>query len=223
MQIPANRKPSSTPPAAIGAFGHVAVTIAISLLISEIGGAFISHEQYRVMSSVLLMVLGLYYFYTYFSKRKSSACCDSTEILPSLSKSQSTSQTDSAAVQRTAAISLIMLTTLSPCVGSMPVLVTLMAPPVKPSTVLLAAAVLFLTSMTVCCVLVAISMLGASTIECSPIRRHERLILGVGLLVLAALTFFVFSDDHAHHHHDHAAAQSAQPPPHHHDHHVPAL
>ncbi|CAN8071498.1 unnamed protein product [Agarophyton chilense] len=185
---------------ALGAAGHVTATIAISLLISGIGAAFISHQQYRVLSSALLFVWGLYYLYSYFSKRKTT-CCESSEKLPTLSKSQNVQKGDSSAVQRTAAISLVMLTTLSPCVGSMPVLVTLMAPPVAPSTVMLAAAVLFLTSMSVCCALVALSLLGASTMECTAVRKHERLILAAGLILLAALTFFVFTDDHEHHHH----------------------
>lgn len=133
-------------------------------------------------------------------QRKRSSCCAS-HVPGAIAKNGSASG-DSAAVDRTAAVSVVMLTALSPCVGSMPVLVSLMAPPVKLSTVLAAGAVLLATSATVMCSLAGISYVGAATLNFEKIRRHERLVLGLGLVILAGLTFFVLSGEHAHHAHD---------------------
>ena len=134
-----------------------------------------------------------------------TSCCDrpagkSSALAPTL-LAHAAGREDPAAVHRAAAVSLVLLTTLSPCVGSMPVLISLLAPPVAASTVVAAAGTLLLTSVFVMCSLVAVSYLGAATMDFGRIRRHERLILGLGLVVLAGLTFFVFSDEHKHHHH----------------------
>lgn len=196
----------------LGAFGHVTVTVFIMLVISEIGGALVSEDTYRLLSSSVLIVLAAYYLYTYFIGNQRDSCCEPSDSKTHLNKpatppttsatSRSLSPPDSLAFNRAAELSLVTLTTLSPCVGSMPVLLTLMAPPIDPTKVLIAYFVLLATSAAVMMSLVALSFLGAARFDFAKIRRHERLIVGIGLLVLAILTFFVLSDHH-HHHHDH--------------------
>lgn len=101
-----------------------------------------------------------------------------------------------------------MLTTLSPCVGSMPVLLAVLAPPIRFPTVLAAGTVLLTSAAVVMMTLVAVSYVGAASMDFGRVRRHERLILGTGLVALSLLTFFVFSN-HSHHHHYHTESGPA--------------
>lgn len=89
-------------------------------------------------------------------------------------------------------------------------MISVLSPPVSLGQVLSAWCVLLVSASGVMCSLAAVSFLGAGTFDFARVRRHERLILGTALVVLAALTMFVFSahDHHAHgpggmHHHGH--------------------
>lgn len=98
---------------------------------------------------------------------------------------------------RTAEVSVVMLTTLSPCVGSMPVLVAIMKPPLDGMVCMIVALVIGSVTAIVMCTLVFVSIIGVKLVDIQMVRRHERLILGVALLVLAACNMFVF-DQHTH-------------------------
>jgi hypothetical protein len=212
-------------------FGHVATTLAITLALSSIGGSLLSESAYRIFSSMLLMLLGAYYLYTYVVRgERTSACCDAKHpppphlppagekddttsthnvddarlrepILPASTSGPVVSETQRVAENRAATISVISLTALSPCLGSMPVLLALATPPIDWLRVAAAALVLALTSAAVMCCLIATTFVGAARLDFARVRRHERLILGAGLVLLAALTFVLFSKPHHHHHH----------------------
>lgn len=83
----------------------------------------------------------------------------------------------------------------------MPVLLAVLAPPVGVGTVLAAGAAMLAASAGIMMGLVAVSFVGAKTLDFASVRRHERCILGVALVVLSFFTFFVFSKHHHHHHH----------------------
>lgn len=181
----------------LGALGHVTSTILVMLLVSGFSASLISEHAYRVLSSLVLLVFGLYYLYTYFVTQRRDSCCDGNK---DPNKSDSLNVNNS-----TAAVSLVMLTTLSPCVGSMPVLLAVFAPPVETHRVLMTAATLLFTASSVMAALAAISYLGAKSLNVAAIRRHERLVMGIALVALAIATFLIFSN-HAHHHHHHHTA-----------------
>lgn len=180
----------------LGAFGHVSVTLLLMLAISEIGASLISESMYRLLSTSVLLLGGLYYLHTYMFIRRRDSCCDPNKS----SQSVTVTPADTPVVHKTAALSLILLTTLTPCVGSMPVLLAVLSPPIQLTTVLFAGATLLASAAGVMMTLVTVSYLSAATLDFAKVRRHERLILGVALVVLALFTFFVFSKhDHAHH------------------------
>lgn len=181
-------------------------------MISQVGGAFISHELYTKLASLVMLVLGAYYLWTYWVRRDRSSCCDDKhENDGKITKISSVTSDgiDTVGVHRAAAVSLVTLTTLSPCVGSMPVLISILAPPRETATVIIVGGILFSMSAGVMSLLVVLSFIGASSLDFGRIRRHERLVLGFSLVILAFLTMFVFSQDH-HDHHGHG---------HHHHHH----
>jgi hypothetical protein len=206
------------------------VTVTATALLSALGGALVSDDTYRLFSSGLLLVMGLYYLRSYIAGARDSCCAEpasshstsnastslvSTElkapILSSTSNPHVTLQKApvmSFAEDMTTAASLIAMTTLTPCVGSMPVLFSLVAPPASATRVLAAALVLLATSALTMTFLVAAAHAGASRFHLSQVRRHERLVLGVGLIILAVFTFAVLTrhDGHAHHHHHHHVA-----------------
>lgn len=107
---------------------------------------------------------------------------------------------DSPSVSRAAALSLVTLTTLSPCVGSMPVMMAVLTPPVSVVTVAAVWAVLLASAGCVMGLLAAVSFVGAGSARFANLRRHERLVLGIAFLALAAMTMYLLD----HHDHDHA-------------------
>lgn len=176
----------------------------------------LSDAAYRILSSTFLFVAGLYYLYTYIvAKKRDSCCASSSETASHPLKGSSTPDksmdgvvVNGNTVNRAAEISLVMMTTLSPCVGSMPVLIAMMKPPLDVTRVALAALVLLAVSASVMMSLAALSFVGAARLDFGKIRRHERLVLGVCLVALAALTFFVLAKhDHTHHTHHHGSAE----------------
>lgn len=179
-----------------------------------------SQEMYRAFSSGLLLCFGLYYLVAFLRGNRESCCKASSTILgteeysaitkrfsnspiaesPSAKHVEASSQPtfEASNANRAAALSLLSLTTLSPCIGSMPVLLTLADPSRGAMPLLLAFAVLSLVTSFVMCVLVAISFLGAEKLDFVAIRRYERLIVGVGFIALAIITFSVLAK-HDHH------------------------
>lgn len=191
----------------LGAFGHVSVTLLLMLAISEIGASLISESTYRLLSTSVLLLGGLYYLHTYLFIRRRDSCCDPNKS----SQSVTIAPADTPMVHKTAALSLVLLTTLSPCVGSMPVLLAVLAPPIQMTTVLFAAVTLLTSAAGVMMTLVTVTYLSTATLDIAKIRRHERLILGVALVLLAMFTFFVFSKhDHSHHGHNMTHMQTHQ-------------
>lgn len=206
----------------LGALGHVLNTLLLTLAISELSGSFFSEDAYRFLSSLSLFVFGLYYLYTYFIARRRESCCEPGANGSAPLVSTSARPTDPPAVHRAAAGSLLLLTAVSPCVGSMPVLIAFLAPPLSVSTVMAAGVTMLLASAGVMMVLVAVSYAGSKTLDFVKVRRHERCILGVALIVLALLTFFMFSHHHHHHHQAHGVSHSSLEHAHH-GHDVPLL
>eukprot|EP00177_Eucheuma_denticulatum_P003408 GFKZ01006160.1.p1 GENE.GFKZ01006160.1~~GFKZ01006160.1.p1 ORF type:complete len:321 (+),score=45.28 GFKZ01006160.1:661-1623(+) len=186
----------------LGAFGHVSVTLLVMLAISEIGASILNEDLYRVLSTLFLLVGGIYYLYSYLIQRRRDACCVGDDKQP---RSKSVLPVvDNTAVNHTAALSLVLLTSLSPCVGSMPVLLAVLSPPLRPATVLAAGLTLLVSAAAVMMALVAVSYVGAASLDFTRVRKHERLVMGLSLIVLAVFTFFIFSNhDHHHHGHDH--------------------
>lgn len=183
------------------------MTVIAVALLSELGGALLTHQAYRILSSLFLLALGCYYMFSYIVRRRRDQCCGVTgkgqpaDQLPSTIK-------DGGATDGVAALSLIAMTSLSPCVGSMPVLLAFLEPPISLERLALSSAVLIISSAGAMGLFVALSLLGAQRLYFGRIRRHERLFLGISFILLAALTYFVFQhEDHGGHHgghHDHA-------------------
>ncbi len=186
-------------------------TILAVVAISRLGGSFLSHDMYKLLITLFLSTIGVYYLYSYFVNRRRDSCCDSSkqndnstnESLLPLKKSPSkiSGVKKSTVADGTAALSLIAMTSLSPCMGSMPVLLAYLKPPFTFDRVLLATAVLLTASAGVMCGLVALFLVGAKRIDFGRVRRHERLFLGISFVFLAALTFFLLSRHEAHEHH----------------------
>lgn len=158
------------------------------------------------------MAMGLYYLITYgMGQREATTCCKGDEPniakekeeVKSTSMSTSTS-TEPARVSRAAAVSLVMLTTFSPCVGSMPVLAILLAPPVTTITIIATWLTIFIAAAAVMLPLVFASFVGVRAASVARVRKHERLAMGIALIALAIVTLF-FSSDHENHTHVHGA------------------
>lgn len=186
-------------------------TILAVVAISRLSGSFLSHDMYKILTTLFLSTIGIYYLYSYFVNRRRDSCCDSSKrnddsieegLLP-LKKTPTKIESvkKSSVADGTAALSLIAMTSLSPCMGSMPVLLAYLKPPFGPERVLLASAVLLTASAGVMCGLVALFLAGAKRIDFRRVRRHERLFLGVSFVFLAALTFFLLSRHEAMEHH----------------------
>jgi hypothetical protein len=204
------------------------MTVGVVAVLSSLGGALLSEAAYRILSSGLLLVMGAYYLLSYATGARDSCCANTvsthlhekvttaTDVTtPMLGNTQAQPVRQSTgsftAEDMTTAASLIAMTTLTPCVGSMPVLLTLVAPPAGVTRVLTSAAVLLVSSAATMTALVAATHAGASRLDFGRVRRHERLVLGAGLVVLAAVTFAVLASHdgaHAHHHKNALASQN---------------
>lgn len=189
-------------------------TILAVVAISRLGGSLLTHDTYKMLTTAFLSTIGFYYLYSYFVNRRRDSCCDSSKQDDSESKQGllpfkrsprrvESPNKKSTVADGTAALSLIAMTSLSPCMGSMPVLLAYLKPPFTSERVVLASAVLLTASAGVMCTLVALFLVGAKRIDFGRIRRHERLFLGVSFVFLAALTFFLLSRHEAHEPHQH--------------------
>lgn len=205
--------------AMIGALGHVTTTIILSLVISTMGNTLISEDLYNTACLVILLSLAGYYMFTYFyqGRRDAAACCATTscEEGTALGTTSSTLLTDSATSKQTdddddddtsnasnfAALSVVSLTTFSPCLGSMPMTLSLLSPPVQAVTVVKVWMTLAVTATCVMTSLVVAAFVGVRYAVLSKVKRHERLLLGVTLIVLAMVTYSMNSHEHHHHHH----------------------
>jgi len=205
----------------LGALGHSLTTIATVSILSQLGGAVLSHEAYRRFSCGFLLFIGLYYSYTYLIRRERDSCCEpkakailrgseakdettALKLTQSSSVDNNNSNKNGGKVDAMAALSLIAVTSLSPCVGSMPVLLAFLKPPLTLEKVLLSSLVLLSACAGVMCSFVGLSFIGAKRMDFSRFRRHERLFLGVSFVTLAFLTYFVLtasSHDHSSHQH----------------------
>lgn len=207
--------------------GHVLCTIAFALAIATLGDAVMSESLYRFISSALIFALGVYFLYTaYFANRHS--CCDGKPslgdepLLPTRDRTGpqylSGMNSDghirmddageaSSVENHTTTLSLIALTSLSPCIASMPVLIALVT---DTKNLIAASLVLFVTSAALMCTLVSCTYVGAAQLDFPFIRRNERKIMGWSLVALGVLTFFVFANHHHHHHHNPPNGGSAQ-------------
>lgn len=192
--------------ALLGALGHVTTTVVVIVAISGVSGAVLSHDIYTVLCSGVLFVLGGYYLVSYVLGRRDNSCCNSEgEGCNSDENKVASSSSETASISRAAALSLVSLTTLSPCVGSMPVLATLLAPPVNIITVIIVWLSLYSVASAVMVPLVAASFVGTKAVAVARIRRHERLLMGLALIALAVTTLLI-THDHAAHSHSFGAA-----------------
>lgn len=210
--------------AVIGALGHVTTTIILSLMISTMGNTLISEDLYNKACLIILLSLAGYYLftYTYHGRRDSAACCTNTTTTSSSCDDDTTTLTLSSTIDHTkqadgdddavdintektsskfAALSVISLTTFSPCLGSMPMTLSLLNPPVEYMTVFKLWMTLGLVAICVMTTLVFASFVGVKYAILSKVKRHERLLLGITLIVLALVTYSMNHDSHHHHHH----------------------
>lgn len=207
----------------LGAIGHVTTTVIVCAVISGLGGSLISHEIYTRLSAAVMLTFGGYYLYTYFILQTRTSCCDSdlgsSYTIGSIGGGGGSAMstggglpkpptsplqtTDAPGVHRAAAVSLVALTALSPCVGSMPVLLGVLRPPVHAGTAMAAWMVLAMVAVGVMVPLVGVSYLGAAMFPLARFRRHERVVLGMSLVMLAVVTLFVLPAHDHDHHHDH--------------------
>lgn len=190
--------------------------------LSGLSGTLISHKVYCFVSSGTLILFGCYYIWSYISGAswRVLRCCEDgggekteaneknesrefrtqdKETLKEVSKDVG----EDKRVSNAGAISLITMTSLSPCVGSLPVLPSIIvsAGGISAMRILSAWMVLLLTAGGAMCVLVGVSFVGAKSVKLSGIRRHERLIMGIGLIMVGLLTLAMFSNhNHTHGH-----------------------
>lgn len=201
----------------IGALGHVTTTIILSLVISTMGNTLISEDLYNIACLIILLSLAGYYLfsYAYQGRRDATACCASTSCEEGINLTYSSSsneinkqvddeKSNSTGVSNFAALSVISLTTFSPCLGSMPMTLSLLNPPVQAITVVKLWMTLVVVATCVMMTLVIATFVGVRYAVLSKVKRHERLLLGVTLIVLAAVTYSMNS--HEHHHHDNGKA-----------------
>lgn len=80
----------------------------------------------------------------------------------------------------------------------MPVLISVLKPPLELWRVFAAFATLLVASATAMCGLVALSFAGAARFDFARVRRHERLFLGVSFIVLSAVSYLVLPRHNAH-------------------------
>lgn len=204
----------------LGALGHASSTMIVVLAIFGMSNAIISDETYTLLCTIVLLSLGTYYLMTYFlfGNRDSVSCCNKKSTDENQNEEQQTLENTKSKsldkddvhkndenISKAAAVSVVGLTTLSPCVGSMPVLATALTKPVSFLSVFLIWSVLTLTAIGVMLPLVALSFIGVRYAVFNRVRRHERFILGVMLILLAAVTSQLNSSHHHHHHHHHNA------------------
>lgn len=202
----------------VGSVGHVVATMGFAVAIASMGEAVMSESLYRMISSGLILALGVYFLLTTYVGNKHS-CCDGKPshtgsgdpLLPSHEGAVPENDVGEGHVHTdlmtepsfmegvSATLSLLALTSLSPCIASLPVLITIVG---DASKIVVASLVLFATSAVLMCTLVALSYAGAARLDFPFIRRNERKIMGWSLVVLSVLTFFVFANHH--HHHQHA-------------------
>lgn len=178
-------------------------TLTAVLFVSGLTGAVLSHDAYRAVSSLFLLGVGGYYLYNYFVRKQrgsAAACCAADgSRQPLLGKAGSAEEPrlrkpDGGAGDVASALALVSVTALSPCVGSMPVLLAVLAPPASAARAGLAGGAMLAASCAIMLPLVACAYAGASRLDFARIRRHERLVLGVAFVVLAAATFTVLAD-----------------------------
>lgn len=171
--------------------------MALIVTLSGLGGAVLSHQAYRTISSLFLVALGLCYLYAYGVGQRRDSCCASSNEKQATDANRLPNGADTAA-----ALSLVTVTALSPCVGSMPVLIAFLKPPLNALRVLYAFLTLLSAAAVAMCTLVALSCAGAKCIDFAGVRRHERLFLGISFIALAALSYYVLSQHSAHTHHE---------------------
>jgi hypothetical protein len=178
------------------------------VVLSSLGSAVFSEATFRALASGLLLAIGSYYMFTYlfYDRRQAPECCDGRDDVELHNLLDA--YPDRGTQSWPAAVSLVALSTFSPCVGSMPVVVPMVSPPTA-GNVVRAGCVLVATAGGVMCLLVAASHVGASRLEAPWLRRHERGVLGAALAGLGVLTFFALAHSHEGHDHSHAGHSHA--------------
>lgn len=212
----------------IGALGHVTTTILVIAALSGLSGTVISHKMYGLVSSTILVAFGSYYTWSYTrgGAEEIGRCCGSDKgmtgndvgnedgsgnrVEEDRTKAKESSVGEDKRVSNAGAISLITMTSLSPCVGSLPILSTVIvsADGVSVTRVVSAWMTLLVTAAGAMCALAGVSFVGAKNIKLRWVRRHERLAMGLGLIIVGLLTWVVFAKHEHMHMHAHAHAHA---------------
>mmetsp|Transcript_2205 Transcript_2205/g.3803 ORF Transcript_2205/g.3803 Transcript_2205/m.3803 type:complete len:279 (+) Transcript_2205:208-1044(+) len=209
---------------AVGGIGHVLSTLLLSLLVSIVGHMILSEAIFQIITALVLFGFGLYFLLQYAQRhqRMSSSSSGSTveeECCGGLhpvhldqeclietghveEQERNGSRTSSPGGRLTswkrAEWTLVMIPTLAPCVGTVPILVQALENTWSDSSnsttgvgaVTGLVLLVLVTTVAVMTSLVAFSLAGSATINIQFLERHDKLLIGIGFIALAILAFF---------------------------------
>lgn len=214
--------------AIVGCLLHAGSTALFAIFLASFGKAILSSDNYWLVSTGILLCFGAYYLLTFFAGRRDS-CCESKCLksqpqqidhssagsLPSPRIESDQEQTSKRTTlthvdvvnssSAAAASSLLSLMAFSPCIGSMPILLSLASSNKSPVPLVVGTLVLFLSSAVVMCAFVTLSYIGVERLYFAQLRPYERLMIGLCLLGLAVFAYFTQAN-HDHHSDAHGRA-----------------
>ncbi|KAJ7536815.1 hypothetical protein O6H91_12G082900 [Diphasiastrum complanatum] len=160
---------------AFGAVCHVVSTSILGLTAITMANTIAGEETVHNLASLLLVVLGAGYVILFLSGKGGHT------------------HSHNHSMEKMAVAGLILVPTLSPCATTLPVF--LAVGNASSGSLLLAIAVLLVSTMAVMLTLVALSFYGASQIKFHWIERYDKALVGTVLCVVGILTFLFHDHD----------------------------
>jgi hypothetical protein len=156
---------------AIAGLLHVASTVVLGLALGEIGHAWLDRKEQALERACAFILIGLGALY----------------LVSHLFHAGHRHEQDRAVTEKTAFVALLFSLVLSPCSASIPLLIVASSGSGRPALALITG-VLLVTTVGVMLLLVGLTSLGIEKIRFAAFDRYEKLIVGLALCALGALT-----------------------------------
>jgi len=173
---------------AAGGCLHVLSTTMLGIAAVFMVNFVFPEERVHQFASLVLSGIGCVYIYQHFKGAKGHNCGHCSH------------DHQSHGVDRMAVYGLIMVPALSPCATTLPVFLAVASSGLL--AILALCALLLVSTLLVQMALVGLSFVGAAKLKLGALERWDKLIVGLCLVFVAAMTLILH--DHSHHHgHEH--------------------
>eukprot|EP00899_Mesostigma_viride_P012504 jgi/Mesvir1/21254/Mv21658-RA.1 len=170
----------------LGALGHVVSTSLMGLAAVAMAHTVLPEEYVHAAASGLLIIMGIVYI---FQNITGKGHCSHAH------------HGGGHRMDRMATVGLVLVPTLTPCASTLPMFLAVAESGF--SGIIKATTVLLVTTLTVMLTLVTLSYLGASRFKFDSLKRYDRFLVGIVLILVGFLTIVLHHDHDHDHDHDH--------------------